>query len=96
MTFARGLFSFIHFDPKFCAASTRTPGEFYDLDQLPELNLGSKLDSYNPLFWFSIKLLRKLNLDEGFFSERALLIECNLMMIGEKTLEKTYTFYTGS
>ena len=60
---------------------------------MPELNLGSELENNGKIFSSTIKILRKMGLDEGYFKERALLFESNLMMIGVKSDEENYSIY---
>ncbi|MFZ1809269.1 MAG: methyltransferase domain-containing protein [Cyclobacteriaceae bacterium] len=85
------LFPNFEFKKNQCGISTRGD-EFYPIDHMPELNLGSSIDKLNPFFKYSIKILRKLKLDNNFFKNRALLPEINLMMIGEKKNNATYSF----
>lgn len=92
------MFATIYFNKLHCAVSTRNPKLLYNIDSFPELNLnlGSELNTYGFMLGLSIKIIKKLKLDNTFFSERALLKECNLMMIGEKQSRNTYTFYPNS
>ena len=71
----------------------RKKKRFYSIDNVPELNLGSKLESSGKIFSYTIKILRKMGLDKGYFKERALLFESNLMMIGVKSDEENYSIY---
>jgi SAM-dependent methyltransferase len=41
----------------------------------------------------ALRVLRCLGLDGGYFRERALLLESNLMMIGEKKDRETFTYF---
>lgn len=85
------LFPLFDFKIEHCGYSTRKP-DYFPLDAFPELNLSSGLETRNPIFKLTLKLLRKLNLDHNMFSYRALFPETNLMMIGIKKEEPTYTF----
>jgi SAM-dependent methyltransferase len=61
-------------------------------DHRQEIAFGTELNKHNFFLRMAIKWLRKLKKDEGFFSERALLHETNLMMMGIKQGKPTYTF----
>ncbi len=87
------LFSNINFNSKECAYSTRKQKAFYPIDNAPELNLGSALQNHGKIFSYAIKILRKMGLDKGYFKERALLFENNLMMIGVKADKENYSIY---
>jgi hypothetical protein len=84
------LFPRIEFDPARCAFSTRLAGECHQIGAPPELPLGTALPG--GLLGLSIRVLRRLGLDESFFRHRALLVESNLMMIGVRRNAPTYTF----
>lgn len=87
------LFPRIEFKKEWCGISTRHVSKVYDIDSAPELDLGSGLSDKRFFLNFFIKFLRKLKLDEGYFSHhRALMVESNLMMIGEKQASPSYTF----
>lgn len=90
------LFPLLRFDPNLCAISTRRSGELHSIWHPPELPLGSDLRLLNRIFSFGVRLLRKSKLDMGFLHQRALLVESNLMMIGEKGTGATYTFFPAS
>lgn len=85
------LFKNFHFAPELAGWSTRknliTP-----IDQFPELNLGTGLAKENFLLKTMIKIFRKLKIDNNYFSERAMMYETNLMMIGVKQSSETYSF----
>ncbi len=85
------LFPQIRFDANVCGISTRHRGHVFRVDQAPELDLGSNLSNMGLLPSLMIRVIRKMGLDMGFFSERALLMESNLMMIGQKTPGTIYT-----
>jgi SAM-dependent methyltransferase len=87
------LFPQIHFKPELCAFSTRDPQRFFPADEIPEFHVQSGLKKVNPLLNLAVRVLRKLKCDRGYFSERALLMESNLMMIGEKKQAPVYTFF---
>ena len=57
-----------------------------------EFRLGSELRQNGIFMYLMVKLLRKLNLDNKVFHERALLLENSLMMIGKKCDSNKYTF----
>jgi len=87
------LFPNIFFNKEDCFYSTRKSGDLIPVDSGPrELHLGSKLIDNGILIFLVIKLLKKFNLDKNFFNERALLLENNLMMIGQKSQSNQYTF----
>ena len=85
------LFKNFHFDPNLSSWSTRK-NLITTLDKFPELDLGSGLGKENFLLKIMIKLFRKLKIDNNYFSERALMYETNLMMIGIKRSSEVYTF----
>lgn len=87
------LFTDITFNSRECAFSTRKKKTFYPIDTIPELNLGSELENNGKIFSYTIKILRKMGLDKGYFKERALLFESNLMMIGVKSDKENYSIY---
>ncbi len=85
------LFPNFQFLPEDAAWSTRD-NKIFSIEEKQELAFGTELEKRN--FWLrnAIKWLRKFKKDEGFFSERALLHETNLMMMGIKKDQPTYTF----
>lgn len=85
------LFPFFEFKTEYCGYSTRKE-DYYSFENFPELNLSSGMEKRNFLFKASLKVLRKLNMDDGFFSYRSLFPETNLMMIGIKRDSPTYTY----
>ena len=87
------LFSKIKFKSDNCAFSIRHNESFFPIDKGPELHLGSRLKDNGKILSLLFRVLRKLRLDKGYFRERALLFESNLMMIGKKNNVKTSTFY---
>lgn len=87
------LFPFIDFQAENCGFSTRHPKRLYGISESPELHLGTGLKRIGYCFSFFIRLLRKTGLDQGYFNQRALLLESNLMMIGEKGKDPTYNFF---
>lgn len=88
------LFPNINFNPDRCAFSTRNLNEFYPIDSPPEIHLGSKVKELGMIFSSMIRILRKLKIEKGYFKERALLFESNLMMIGKKLDKKTFNYYS--
>jgi len=87
------LFPSIAFDPKRCGISTRGH-DFHSIDSPPELALGAELDRRPWPLRLAIKALRRLRLDGGLLgTQRALLLESNLMMIGQKCATPTYAFF---
>ena len=87
------LFPKILFEKKDCFYSTRHMDDLIPVDSGPkEFQLGSKLRQNGIFMYLLVKLLRKLNLDNKIFHERALLLENNLMMIGKKCDSSKYTF----
>lgn len=87
------LFPHIEFRSEHCGVSTRHPERFYAIDQFPELKLGSELAGHGFFLSSAVQLLRKLGLDRGlFWGQRALLVECCLMMVGRKKEAPVYTF----
>ncbi len=88
------LFPHVEFRPEHCGISTRHSTSIYPIDEFPELHLGSKLRASGLAVGTFIRVLRKLKLDAGYFStNRALMVECNLMMIGQKKASPIYTFF---
>jgi SAM-dependent methyltransferase len=85
------LFPLFDFKKEHCGYSTRRL-DYYPLDECPEMNLGSGLETRNVAFSSTLKILRRLNLDHGMFKHRALFPEINLMMIGIKKEKPTYSF----
>jgi hypothetical protein len=85
------LFPNFEFKKEHCGWSTRK-NDYYEIDDYPELNLAKGSGNVNPLFRLFIRGFRKLKLENGFFSYRALMPEMNLMMIGIKRNEPVYTF----
>jgi SAM-dependent methyltransferase len=85
------LFSQFQFLPEHAAWSTRG-NQTFAIDHRQEIAFGTELNKHNFFLRMAIKWLRKLKKDEGFFSERALLHETNLMMMGIKQGKPTYTF----
>ena len=86
------LFPKICFKVDQCAFSIRKKYKFFPIDIGPEFHLGSRLEENGKILSFTIRLLRKLGVDKGYFKERALLFESNLMMIGIKSNEERFTF----
>lgn len=86
------IFPNIEFIQDKCAYSTRRDGIYSPINQHIEFNLSSGLDKRNFFLRNAIKLLRRLKLDETFFSNRALLPESNLMMYGIRRMQPKYTF----
>jgi len=87
------LFPLLNFKTENCAFSTRHPRKLYSISKIPELPLGTGLRKLGYCFSFLIRLLRKAGLDHGYFNQRALLLESNLMMIGVKKNHPTYNFF---
>lgn len=88
----RLLFPNIEFIEAKSAIHTRHGNNFYGINEIPELNLGSGLNKYPLLFKLTIKAIRKLGIGNAFFKQRALLQESNLMMYGVKREKPTYNF----
>ena len=86
------LFPKICFKVDQCAFSIRKKDKFFPIDIGPEFHLGSRLEENGKILSYTIRLLRKLGFDKGYFRERALLFESNLMMIGIKSNEERFTF----
>ena len=87
------LFPKILFEKKDCFYSTRYMDDLIPVDLGPkEFRLGSELRQNGIFMYLMVKLLRKLNLDNKVFHERALLLENSLMMIGKKCHSNNYTF----
>ena len=86
------LFPKICFKVDQCAFAIRKKDEFLPIDIGPEFHLGSRLEENGKILSYTIRLLRKLGFDKGYFRERALLFESNLMMVGIKSHEKRFTF----
>jgi SAM-dependent methyltransferase len=86
------LFPNVEFINEKSALSVRHGNETYGLDQFPEFDFGSKLDQYPGYIKWYVKLLRKLNLHNNIYNQRALLYETNLMMFGIKRDMPTYTY----
>ena len=87
------LFPRINFDPDQCAYSIRNNDQIFPIDgSAPEIHLGSKIMDAGFVLSTIIRVLRKCNLDNGYFKERALLFESNLMMIGKKCENKIYNY----
>ncbi|MFT4523795.1 MAG: SAM-dependent methyltransferase [Bacteroidia bacterium] len=85
------LFPNYNFKDENCGWSTRRH-KILPINEVYELDLGSGLEKLNPIMRNTIKLFRKFKLDHNFFSERALIPELNLMMIGIKQETATYNF----
>jgi len=85
------LFKNFKFTDELSSWSTRK-NLIHNLENFPELDLGKGLSKQNFLLKSFIKIFRKLKLDNNFFQERALMYEVNLMMIGVKKSQETYTY----
>jgi len=88
------LFPNIKFKSGDSAFSIRNKEIFFPIDKGgPEIHLGSRLKENGKILSVLFRILRKLRFDKGYFRERALLFESNLIMVGEKNNVKQYTFY---
>ena len=87
------LFQKVNFRKEDCYYSSRKMDELIPVDNGPqEFHLGSKIQKNGKIISFLIKILRKLKLDKNVFRERALLLENNLIMIGQKHNSNQSTF----
>ena len=91
------LFPKIKFKKKNCFYSTRRMNELIPVDKGPkEFHLGSKIKNHGVVISTLIRILRRLKLDKNIFSERALLLETNLIMIGQKNNKNNSTFISSN
>jgi SAM-dependent methyltransferase len=86
------LFPNVEFIDEKCALSVRQGDKTFRLDEFPEFDFGSRLNAQPRYVKWYVKLLRKLNLHNNIFNQRALLYETNLMMFGVKRSKPVYTY----
>lgn len=87
------LFPNIEFIDARSALSVRNGNQYYKINEFPEFNFGTGLNSYPWYIRWYVKMLRKLGLHHNIFNQRALLYETNLMMYGVKRDKPTYTYF---
>ncbi|WP_276133186.1 class I SAM-dependent methyltransferase [Polluticoccus soli] len=86
------LFPNVEFIDEKSALSVRNGNKTFKIDQFPEFDFGSRLESYPGYIKWYVRLLRKLKLHNNVFNQRALLYETNLMMFGVKRNKPVYTY----